>query len=57
MSELQPEQIIYTCPRCRQNMGRPYRFADDGPSRLRVLIRCQHCLHRWSEMIARSFTK
>ena len=57
MSELQQEQISYTCPRCQQCVGRAYRFADGGPRLLRVLIRCENCLHRWSEMIARPITK
>ena len=57
MSDVQQEQIHYTCPRCQQRVGRPYRFADDGPRTMRVLIRCQNCLHRWSEMIARPITK
>jgi hypothetical protein len=56
MSEVQESQIEYSCPRCQHN-GRPYKFADDGPSQLRVLISSEHCLHRWSALIARVLTK
>jgi C4-type Zn-finger protein len=51
------QQIQYTCPRCHQPQGRAYLFADDTPNQLRVLIRCQKCLHRWSAIVARSATK
>jgi hypothetical protein len=54
MSEVQAKEIQYTCPRCHQPLGRAYRFADDGPAQMRVLIRCQQCLHRWSALIART---
>jgi DNA-directed RNA polymerase subunit RPC12/RpoP len=56
MSDVQANQIQYLCPRCQHN-GQPYKFADDGPSQLRVLIRCEHCSHRWSALIARTVTK
>jgi hypothetical protein len=56
MSEVQEEQIQYKCPRCQQ-AGRAYRFADDGSTNLRVLIRCVNCMHRWSALIPRTPTK
>ena len=57
MSEVRVEPIVYACPRCQHNGGRAYRFADAGPNLLRVLVRCENCLHRWSEMIERPVTK
>lgn len=53
-AEHQHEHIKYTCPRCQKAVGQAYRFMDDGPVVLRVLIRCQDCQHRWSALIERS---
>jgi hypothetical protein len=53
MSTAPPEQSVpYPCPRCLKAGGQPYRFAADESQSLRVLLRCDWCHHRWSEIIA-----
>jgi hypothetical protein len=50
------QSVPYPCPRCQKAGGQPYRFSADDPRYLRVLLRCDWCHHRWSEIVASDST-
>jgi transcriptional regulator NrdR family protein len=44
------EDTAVRCPRCAKGGGQPFRLAPDAAA-VRVLLRCDHCHHRWSAIV------
>jgi hypothetical protein len=46
------EVPVFQCPRCQQPTGRQDRFALHERDKVKVIVKCDDCRHRWSVILA-----
>ena len=43
---------MFPCPRCHQPTGRQDKFALEERDKVKVIVKCGECRHRWSVVMS-----
>jgi transcription elongation factor Elf1 len=46
------QERVFECPRCHQTEGRQDKFTLHERDKIKVIVRCGECRHRWSVILA-----
>jgi transcription elongation factor Elf1 len=48
------DERTFQCPRCHQPTGRQDKFTLHERDKIKVIVRCGECRHRWSVIVSAS---